>query len=1289
MRLSTLVTLSITVASVTLMSVIGALSVNEERIALHSILLKQGDSIARLIAAYSIEALITEDYPALEIELQTIAHENDNIRLIEISHDGKIVASHGAHSPDNTLTVHADIMLSDRRMDEHKLGEVRLLLSKKDNEAIIAVRIKSMIFNMIVAFTLLSLILHYILGKLVIRPIEQLKRRTEEVVAAELPDQPRLHPGRSNNEIEVLRSHFDNMLEGLQFREKTRVATLKEINSTRSMLAKVADELQGFFNLVPDMVCISSTDGRLLKVNPMWQRTLGYAEEEILSTSFLDYIHPDDRQDTLKELTQQATADITAKFANRYRCKDGGYKWLEWAVRSTSDRIRYYASAHDITERKQAEDAMRASKEHLKEIIDMIPVALFIKDSSSRITMMNKACEKQWGMSFTDLSGTDAGQFFPPEQMTLFLAKDREVFANRSMVDFEEEAWNAELKENRLVHTYKKPVFDRNGDPLYLICVSVDITERKQVERNLYNSEERYRTMIESSNDMIWTLSADCRFTFINQQTADITGLCIEEWLGKTFEPLVFEEDLPMIIGIHGRLMQGEKVQYEVRGRKADGDMLILFVSASPIYKDGKVCGTISFARDITAIKQAEAQRNAMEAKVTETLTLLQTVLDSTPDWVFAKDRNYRFLFVNKAFATAQGCAPKDMIGRPDNDFWSDELCQGNPAAGERGFHNDDDSAMAGSLIHNPEDCTTLANGEMIVFDTIKIPLLDTSGHCYGMLGYARDVTARKAAEKKLKELNELLEERIEQRTMELSQAKQMAESANRIKSEFLANVSHEIRTPMNTIIGMAYLALNIATDSRNRDYLQKILSSGEHLLGIIDDILDFSKLDVGKMKIDKVEIDLGRIMNDVGNLIADKAAAKGIELVVIHDDFPRLRGDPLRLSQVLINYATNAVKFTENGRIILRARKIDADATSCMVFFEVQDSGIGIGEAEKAQLFHPFQQMDSSSTRQYGGAGLGLAICRQLAGMMHDGEVGVDSILGQGSTFWFRVRLEKAVETAPPEDRQEQRINVAAASMSAISGAHVLLVENNIFNQQVASEFLENAQASVCIALNGREAINLLSQDRFDCVLMDIQMPVLNGIDATRIIRANPALANLPVIALTANASIEDRGHCMAAGMNDFIGKPFKPHEFYAVIARWLKGMPIAPDASATEKTSSGTLQQDASGLIDVAVLAELCSNDKLRMHTFALKFLASVHLDMAKIEAALKREDIEALGVLGHHIRGAASMVGANGIAELCKVMERYSLNGGRLEQMQDTVNRIRRMLDQIGEQVNHELA
>lgn len=552
------------------------------------------------------------------------------------------------------------------------------------------------------------------------------------------------------------------------------------------------------------------------------------------------------------------------------------------------------------------------------------------------------------------------------------------------------------------------------------------------------------------------------------------------------------------------------------------------------------------------------------------------------------------------------------------------------------------------------------------------------------------------ARDEKLINHQSMLEEKIEERTAQLQHSKLEAEAASHIKGMFLANMSHEIRTPINSILGMTYLALRTEEPKKMLGYLEKIQLSSKHLLNIINDVLDFSKLAAGKLKVDEIDFDLKSVLEKIGNLIADKAAEKDLEFIIDLDAnlCSNLRGDPQRITQILINYASNAVKFTEKGRVVVRAQKIEENEVDCLMHFEVQDSGIGMDVAAKDHLFQPFHQLDTSATRQYEGTGLGLAICRQLAEVMPDGDVGVQSMLGVGSTFWFRVRLKKTCQSFHKERVTKNLAETNDGTHAnpfvpaALRGARILVAEDNLFGQQVITEFLENAGASVCVARNGLEVIDLLQKEDFNCVLMDVQMPVMNGLEAVRLIRTTPDLAGLPVIAMTANVMNENRERCLAAGMNDFISKPFEPDDFYNVIVRYLSDQ--LPSV-LHEKSAAMTMYVQGANdqaIIDFSVLNRLVGDNELKMREFTLKFLASVRLDMSDVDVALQHNDLEALRTLGHHIKGAAKMFGANRLAELCSILEIDIRDGECMKHLQDVVGQMHRLLEQINECIDENL-
>ena len=462
----------------------------------------------------------------------------------------------------------------------------------------------------------------------------------------------------------------------------------------------------------------------------------------------------------------------------------------------------------------------------------------------------------------------------------------------------------------------------------------------------------------------------------------------------------------------------------------------------------------------------------------------------------------------------------------------------------------------------------------------------------------------------------------------------------------------------MNSIIGMTHLALMAAPDPRQRDYLEKIYHSGQHLLGIINDILDFSKIEAGMLELSRVCFMLDALMRNVEAQLGTAAAAKGLGFDIEIDPvlMRPLCGDSLRLEQVLLNFAGNAVKFSERGRITMRALLAHAFGPEVLVRFEVEDRGIGIAPAALPNLFTPFQQADPSATRRHGGTGLGLAISRQLAELM-GGETGVDSVPGAGSTFWFTARL--ALEDAAGAHLGAGLGAAPAPASVRLDGCAVLLVEDNAFNQQVARELLEQAGAQVAVAGNGQEALDAMARRGFDCVLMDVQMPVMDGLEATRRIRQDPALKHTLVVAMTANAGTDDRARCMAAGMNEFLAKPVVPELLAATIARCL-GRTTAPLADVAITRMSGAAavaaQQQGEGteVLDLARLASTAGGDTERMRKYAFMFLQTARANLAGIDSALAGGDLTHTASLAHQLKSAARAVGANGFAAICEDLE-----------------------------------
>jgi two-component system sensor histidine kinase/response regulator len=502
--------------------------------------------------------------------------------------------------------------------------------------------------------------------------------------------------------------------------------------------------------------------------------------------------------------------------------------------------------------------------------------------------------------------------------------------------------------------------------------------------------------------------------------------------------------------------------------------------------------------------------------------------------------------YVNEAFVAATGYRREQIIGREllalsGSDTPRETLAELKAALAAGG-------AWQGELVTRERD------GATHIDQTRVSPIRQADGRVTHFLHIQRDVTEAKRTAAELQRHRNHLEDMVQERTGELERARDAAESSNRAKSAFLANMSHEMRTPLTAIIGFSQLLERGSREPREQDRLRKIANAGAHLLAIINDVLDISKIEAGKLTLDEEDLSLAAIFDQVRSLIGEKAAAKGLALEVAIDPAlpPTLRGDPVRLTQIILNYASNAVKFTERGSVMLRVTLVTDDHAGLLVRFDVEDSGVGVPAAQQARLFEPFVQGDASTTRRYGGSGLGLAISRRLAKLM-GGDVGVDSEPGRGSRFWLTARLQRSLAPARPADGRARQSEARMRLASRHAGMKILLAEDHPVNREVVTEMLEGLGLRIDVAADGRQAVEMAAATDYDLILMDMQMPVLDGLAATQTIRARPGGWRGAIVALTANAYAEDRNRCIAAGMNDHLRKPIDPEALYATLLRWL----------------------------------------------------------------------------------------------------------------------------------------
>ena len=544
------------------------------------------------------------------------------------------------------------------------------------------------------------------------------------------------------------------------------------------------------------------------------------------------------------------------------------------------------------------------------------------------------------------------------------------------------------------------------------------------------------------------------------------------------------------------------------------------------------------------ALEQRVAERTR---EVVEKETRFRGIFQYSNTGIAITEPSGRIVEGNRSFAELLGCNEADLPGRFIARF---AACE--PTTEETELHNE---LMRGDRASYRIEKCLKAGGERLLWADLSVTAIRCEDGRTGSLVYmAIDISERKKALEHLEVQQAFLEQRIAERTQDLSLAKEAAEAASRAKSTFLSNMSHELRTPMNAILGLTGIVLRDSSDPGVRDKLTKVRNASDHLLAVINDILDISKIEAGRLSLNRSVLLLGDIRNRLVDLVESKIDEKGLTLgIEINEELASLRlaGDPVRLCQILLNLVGNAVKFTDNGFIRIRIRHVQRDGDTLLIRFEVEDSGIGIAAEDQKRLFTAFEQADDSVHRRYGGTGLGLAISKHLVALM-GGNIGVISEPGHGSTFWFTARFAIA-DDAPVQSAEVLHESTEEVLRSRFHGARILVAEDDPVNRELMSLFLDDTGMAADYAEDGVAAIELARRERYDIILMDVQMPKLNGTEATQAIRALPGYGSTPIIATTANAFNEDRERCLAAGMDDHLPKPIDADELYEMLLKWL----------------------------------------------------------------------------------------------------------------------------------------
>jgi PAS domain S-box-containing protein len=653
-----------------------------------------------------------------------------------------------------------------------------------------------------------------------------------------------------------------------------------------------------------------------------------------------------------------------------------------------------------------------------------------------------------------------------------------------------------------------------------------------QMTLALRDSEMRYRDLFENANDLVQIVSPEGVILYANRAWRRTLGYSERDVERLTIFDAVTPSSRPQLEAVLRRACAGEtldKVDLEFAARS--GRRIVLEGNVSCRFVAGKPESTRGIFRDVTMRKQTEQ-------RLQETLALQRAILDGAHYSIISTSSDGIIRLFNQGAERLLGYSADDVTAIRTPVIFHDPA-EVQARAGElttelaRGIDPGFEVLVARARLGQVDDrewTYIRRNGSRLPVLLSVTALFGVGGEITGFLAIAQDITERKRFE------------------AELGRARDAALESTRLKSEFLANMSHEIRTPMNGVIGMTHLLLNTPLTTEQRDFAETVRNSAESLLGIINDILDFSKIEAGKLEFETLDFDLRETVEGAVKLLAERAAEKRIELrCLVPDDVPpALRGDPGRLRQILTNLVSNAIKFTEHGEVFVQVATLSEHPGHVTLEFKVRDSGIGIPAEVQARLFRAFTQADGSTTRKYGGTGLGLAICRQLVERF-GGAIRVDSEPGRGATFSFTARLEQQ-----PADGAALR---KAQAPPRLDNRRALVVDDNAINQKVARQQLRRLGYQADAVGNGQEAIRALLQIPYDIVLMDVQMPGMDGYEATRRIRALQGTGQLKqpphIIAMAANALQGDREKCLEAGMNEYITKPVQMDELRAALAR------------------------------------------------------------------------------------------------------------------------------------------